>query len=316
MIAEYLAGGQPGFLGSAPRQVPGRRKDGGELILEAAITELRLAGDQRHFVGIVRDVTHRAAAERSLREHAEALQRYHDDREAENALASEIMRRHLQRPGLRDPQCHYWLTPASDFSGDVVAACRSPKGKLYAMLADGTGHGLAAAISLLPVLTTFYGLAERDHPLGYLVTEMNRQLLAFMPTGRFVAAGLICLSAESRVADLWLGGMPELMLIEGDGTVRANLAPPHLPLGIVDFDEDSGRVYRVQCPPDSQLVMFSDGLIEAANAAGEAFGRQRLVELLSATPASRRVEAAKGALSGHVTGTETQDDISMLVIDC
>jgi PAS domain S-box-containing protein len=314
-MSRYVAGGPPNIVGMDRRQAPGLRKDGSELLLELGITEMRV-DDQRRFVGILRDVTARAAAERKLHEHAAMLERYHDDREAENALANEIMRRQLQREGLSDPRFSYWLTPASDFSGDIVSACRSPKGRLYAMLADGTGHGLAAAISLLPVLTTFYGLAERDFPLGFIAMEMNRQLMASMPTGRFVAAGLICLSPETRVADLWLGGMPEPVLVEGDGTIRTGLVTSRLPLGIVKFDDDSSMIQRIQCPSGSQLVMFSDGLSEATDTKGEAFGWSRLAEILTSAPAGQRLEAVKSAVTRHIVGSIVQDDISMLLIDC
>lgn len=314
-LRRYVAGGPPHFIGTERFQQPGMHKDGRELLLEMGVTEMRV-DDQRRFVGILRDITERAAAERKLREHAAVLQRYHDEREAENALASEIMHRQLQRPGLHDPQFRYWLTPASDFSGDIVAACRSPKGRLYAMLADGTGHGLAAAISLLPVLTTFYGLTDHDYPLGYVAMEMNRQLLAFMPTGRFVAAGMICLDPETGSADLWVGGMPEVMLVEADGTVRDGLAPSNLPLGIIEFDEDSGLIRQVRCAAGGQLVMCSDGLIEATNGNGEEFGRSRLIGILSATPPAERLKAVRDAVSRHIAGTAAQDDISMLSIDC
>jgi two-component system, HptB-dependent secretion and biofilm response regulator len=314
-LRRYVGGGAPHFVGAERAQLPGLHKTGKELLLEIGVTEMRV-DDQRRFVGILRDITERAAAERKLREHAEMLQRYHDDREIENALANEIMRRQLQRPGLEDRQFHYWLTPASYFSGDIVAACRSPKGKLYAMLADGTGHGLAAAISLLPVLTTFYGLAEHDYALGYLAMEMNRQLLAFMPTGRFVAAGLVCLDSEKCAADLWVGGMPDPMLVENSGAVRSGLAPSHLPLGIVEFDEESAMVHRVQCPPGSQLIMYSDGLAEATDSDGEAFGRVRLTEILATTPSAHRLDAVKDAVVRHMAGGGAHDDISMLSIDC
>jgi PAS domain S-box-containing protein len=314
-MREYLAGGRPRVIGGDRRQVPGVRKDGSELLLELGITEMRV-DNQRRFVGILRDITRRAADEGKLREHAATLERYREDREAENALANEIMQRQLQRDGLKDRQFSYWLTPASDFSGDIVAAKRSPKGRLYAMLADGTGHGLAAAISLLPVLTTFYGLAEHDYPLGYVAYEMNRQLMAFMPTGRFVAAGMICLNTETCVADLWLGGMPEMLLVESGGTIRSGLAVSHLPLGIVEFDEDSSIIQRIKCSPGSQLVMYSDGLSEAANTEGEAFGAPRLFDLLNSIPADQRLEAVKAAVMQHTAGSVAHDDISLLLIDC
>lgn len=56
------------------------------------------------------------------------------------------------REGLRDPALAWAVIPSRRLSGDVVAAGRTPRWRLLAMLADATGHGLPAAISLLPVL--------------------------------------------------------------------------------------------------------------------------------------------------------------------
>jgi two-component system, HptB-dependent secretion and biofilm response regulator len=314
-LRHYATGGPPHAVGGERRRMPGLRKDGAEVLLELGVTEMRVDG-QRRFVGIMRDISAAAAAEQKLREHAATLERYHDEREAENALANEIMKRLLLRKGLKDPKVNYWLTPASDFSGDIVAASRSPKGRLYGLLADGTGHGLAAAISLLPVLTTFYGLAEHDYPLGFIAYEMNRQLMAFMPTGRFVAAGMICFNPETRVADVWVGGMPDMLLIDADGTIHSRIAVAHLPLGIVDFDEESAAVQRVECPPGSQLVLSSDGLSEATNIAGEAFGFARLTAALTSVAVGGRLECVKNAVTEHSAGAVAHDDISLLLIDC
>lgn len=306
---------QPNVVGVSHCQINGVTKDGRPVILEAGVSEMKQHG-RRLFVGILRDIGARVAAEETLRRHAAQLQRYHDEREVENALASEILARLLQRPGLADPCVHYWLAAASDFSGDIVAAFRSPSGRLYAMLADGTGHGLAAAISQLPVLAAFYGLAEHDYPLGFIAYQVNRQLLNFMPTGRFVAATMVCLDCQAGSAVLWTGGMPEALLIDQDGHIVTGLTPSNLPLGIIDFDEDSMDVRTIACQPGSQLVFVSDGLTEARNPAGEAFGMEHLAAILSRNPPGQRLDAVRNAVREHQGGLAADDDISIMIIDC
>lgn len=314
-LRAYVLGGPPHIIGLPARQVLAQHKQGPQVPVELTVAEMRYEG-QRLFVGILRDVSERAEAERQRREHAQALQRYHDELEAEKALAAGIMNRLLLRQGLADPRVHHWLAPASDFSGDVVAAARGPDGRLYAMLADATGHGLAAAISVLPVLTTFYGLVERGIPLTDVAGEMNRRLLAFMPTGRFVAASLVCVDPQTRVAELWVGGMPDLLLVDADGTVHEHIVSSHLPLGIVEFDPETAAVQRVACAPGSQLVLYSDGLPEAADAEGNAFGADRLLRALARAEPEDRLAAVKAALGAHTGLRSAQDDVSMLLIDC
>ncbi len=314
-VRAYVDGAPPRILGVTHGRAPGLRKDGSEVQLELSITEMRHDGE-RLFVGILRDIGDRLAAESALEEHAAALQRYHDERESENALAGGVMRRLLRHSGLSDSRIHHWLEPASDFSGDVVAAQRTHDDKLYAMLADATGHGLAAAISVLPVLTTFYQLVEQGYPVGYVAHEINRQLIAFIPTGRFVAATLICFDRGSGRTDVWVGGMPELLLMASDGQVLRRLPSTHLPLGIVDFDEHIAGVETIESPPGTQLVLFSDGIVEAPNSQGEAFGVERVIAALSRVAGGERLAEVQAALTSHRCGQPVADDISLLLIDC
>lgn len=314
-LRRYMMGGPPTIIGMPQRVFNGMRRDGTIFPVEVTVTEMRFDGS-RMFVGIVRDVSERVAAEAIEAEHAAALQRYHDEREAENALAAGIMQRLLLRRGLSDTRLHHWLLSATDFSGDVVAAARSSDGKLCVMLADATGHGLGAAISVLPGLTSFYSLVEHGYPLGFIAHELNRQLLEFMPTGRFVAAGLLCFNEQEQVAQYWLGGMPDLLVLNADGTVRKSIPSAHPPLGILEFDEEMAGVGSIDCPPGTQLLLTSDGLLEAAGSSGETFGTGRLLDSLAGVSPDARLQAVKDALGRHLGELAPHDDVSVLIIDC
>lgn len=314
-LRSYLHGGPPQVIGAPQRQVYGRHKDGTLLPLELTVTEMRFEG-QRMFVGILRDIRERLAAEDKLHQHAATLQRYFDDKEAETMLASGIMQRLMLRRGLADPRLHHWLFPASDFSGDVIAAARTADGRLCALLADATGHGLAASISALPVLTTFYDLVEQSASLAFVARQVNRQLMAFMPVERFVAASLVCFDERTGQAEVWLGGMPDLLLLDAEGGIQRRLAATNLPFGIVDFSLEAAGIEPLDCPSGSQLVMMSDGLVEAANASGEAFGMDRLQRALRSAPPPRRLDVVRDALHAHLGGFAPHDDISLLLIDC
>lgn len=314
-LSRYVHGGVPTVIGVPHREVTARTKDGTLIPMELTATEMRFNG-KRLFVGVMHDIRARLAAEQAAREHAATLQRYHDDKEAETQLASAVMLRVMQRKTLADPSLHHWMMPATDFSGDIIAVARTSDGRLCALLADATGHGLAAAISVLPVLTSFYSLVENDFPLGYIAYEINRQLLAFMPVGRFVAASLISFDEKRQAADLWMGGMPDLLLLGPDGTVLHRAVSSTLPLGIVEFDEDMAEIAKIACPAGSQWVLASDGLLEAQNDAGEAFGAERLLGALAGASRERRLDAVRAAFRQHMGGAAPQDDVSVLMIDC
>ncbi|MFA7269049.1 MAG: bacteriohemerythrin [Sterolibacterium sp.] len=242
------------------------------------------------------------------------LQAYQELQEEENALAQDIIMRLMQRGGLSDSKLQHWIVPAATFSGDIVAATRSPRGLLYAILADATGHGLAAAITVLPVMTTFYSMAERDRPIAEMVVELNRNLHMTLPVDRFVSAALLCVDEKQHTAEIWNGGMPEVLLLSPDGDLLQTIVSSQMPLGIADFEKDMAAT-RIQFAEGNQFVMYSDGLIEAVNPAGDPFGFAHLVAVLKAVPANQRLTEVQHTLLRHLDSASSYDDISLLLVD-
>lgn len=254
--------------------------------------------------------------ERRLMDAFARLQAYHDHQEIENALAADILSRQLTRKGLADPALASWISPAAAVSGDVIAAARAPGGELFVMLADATGHGLAASISTLPLLTLFYEMVDWGMALSAIVARINDQLCQALPPSRFVAAAFLAIDEQRHRVEAWVGGLPPVLLLAPDGTVTRVLDSNRVPLGIVDSDGEMSAVESIELAPGSQLALFSDGLIEAANAAGEPFGMARLRSTLTAAPAGRRIAAVQTALRLHLGEAESHDDVTLLLVDC
>jgi PAS domain S-box-containing protein len=313
-VRNYVQGGPPQIIGFG-REVVGKRKDGSEFPLELGVTEARF-DKERLFVGMVHDISERKQTERKLRESAASLQHYYEETEAESRLAHALIEQQLLHPGLKDTQLHYWLTPAENFSGDVVAAARSNDGKLYALLADATGHGLTAAISTLPALTLFYSMVASAPSLSSLVGEINRQLKDSMPPGRFVAATLVCIDSLNGRGEIWVGGTPEALLLDAQGAVSQHFPSRQLALGIVDTDAEMVSTETFVCDASNQLLIFSDGLIEAENHAGKPFDVDALLASVHNVPSYLRHGAVRSALNRHLDGLSCHDDVSMLLIDC
>jgi PAS domain S-box-containing protein len=314
-VSAYLRGGAPKVLGIG-REVLARRSDGSFFPVELGVSNLELNGE-RMFVSIMRDVSERREAEHQIKANLEHLQRYHDAQEQENILAREILDNLGQRRGgMSDSRLHYSVDAARNFSGDLVAAARSPEGKFYVMLADATGHGLAAAISVLPAVSVFYGMVNGDLPLRLIVGEMNTKLREFIPTGRFIAATLVCLDEQECRGEIWLGGMPEALLIDARGEVLRRFSSNHLPLGIDSTTVEMTETERFAWSDSVQIALCSDGVLEAESGEGEAFGIERLMAAASNAKPEARHEALRSALRNHLDGQPAQDDASLVLIDC
>lgn len=304
---------EQGWLSSfleAPQgmEVQAQRSDGTELTIEARVSDLVLDGQQL-YVFVLHDVTERKASEQKL-------QHYYDHNEQEQALATTLFEMQLHRPALQDPNLHYWIKPNATFSGDMIAGGRAPNGMLYALLADATGHGLGAAISALPALSIFYRMSRLGSPIQDMIQEINQQLKESIPVGRFVALTLVCLNLETRQGTIWVGGTPAVSLLDQWGRLKQQFQSAHLPLGILPNSDVRVDGESFTWEPGSQLLMFSDGVLEAENEAGEPFGFDRLIQSLANTYPADRMQAVQGALAHYLGQTNAQDDISVMLVDC
>jgi PAS domain S-box-containing protein len=313
-LARYLADGEARIVGQE-REVNGKRKDGTVFPINLGVTEVIL-NNQRMFIGVIRDISDRKRIDEQLKENALRLQEYFNQTQSEQHLAMRLMEMQLHRPGLKDKSLRYKVIPAENFSGDIVAAARSPEGRFYALLADATGHGLTAAISVMPVLAIFYRMTASNRKVREIISELNQQLKESMPTGRFVAATLICLDAEMQSGEIWVGGTPEAILCDRWGREEQVFNSANLPLGIVDTAQLDCQPVKFSWLKESQIILCSDGLLEAENHQGQQFGQAGLNQAIVNTSPQNRFTEIETALRKHLDGALASDDISLMIIDC
>ena len=313
-LAKFLNGGVPQIIGRE-REVVALRKDGSQFPITLGISEVML-DNQRMFIGVVRDISERKQVEQELKANAEQLQNYFNQTQSEQQLAMRLMELQLHRSGLKDKALRYKVIPAESFSGDIVAANRSHDGNFYALLADATGHGLAAAISVMPVLAIFYRMTATNRSVREIINELNQQLKDSMPIGRFVAVTLLCLDAKSQSGDIWVGGTPEALLCDRWGRDEQVFDSANLPLGIVDNAQLNCQPVKFTWLKESQIILCSDGLLEAENKQGQQFAQKGLHAAIANTSPQDRFSKIESALQNHLSGTLASDDISLMIIDC
>ncbi|GAA0356424.1 fused response regulator/phosphatase [Bowmanella denitrificans] len=211
---------------------------------------------------------------------------------------------------------HSLMQPSSAFNGDLLLSRLSPGGNLFVLLLDATGHGLAAAISILPVVSVFRAMVSKGCPLSMLAYELNHKLTKEIPGDRFVAGILIELDPHRKELNLWNGGMPEALLCDADGHIQHRFVSRHMPLGVLEAgDFDAGSETIAITPAHEQLFMFSDGLIEQLSATGELFGIQRVERLIERSSNSEAIVNLDKALRHHCQTREYNDDVSICRID-
>ncbi|GAB3264973.1 SpoIIE family protein phosphatase [Chitinimonas naiadis] len=252
---------------------------------------------------------------RKVREQASKLANYFDRAEEEKLVARHLMEQLVNRERLSDTQLHTWIAPAESLSGDLIAAARTPGQVLHLVLADGIGHGLTAALNVLPLTQPFYAMTERGFSLADILIEMHRKVRQVLPAGRFVALAFVAVDFAKQTLEIWNGGIPELRLYGDSGALLKRWPSRHLPLGILPVDELELEVERYRFAGRANLVMCSDGLLEAHNEAGEAFGAARLGLACAGYPASQALTRTVQALADFLAGATCHDDVSLAIVD-
>ena len=255
-----------------------------------------------------------AELQQELTQQAEALSDYYRQAEDERRLGARLMEYMVNREGLSDPALQHRITPAWHFSGDLIAAARTPGNCHHILLSDGMGHGLPAAMASLPLFDTFYAMSELGYGIGRIVEVMNSRMHTMMPAGRFTALTLVSINPVMGTVEVWNGGNPYPCLVGADGKIAKHWKSRHVPLGVLPPEEFSAELEVFSYEGPCQLFLWSDGLTEAENVQGEQFGAERAWATLASAEPEHRFDTLIQALDGHRAGALT-DDIAVLAVE-
>lgn len=246
-----------------------------------------------------------------LAEKISALEQYYDQNEEDLRIAGDIMDRITDAHSMPDTVVTMRINPADQHSGDLILVSRTPADKLHIMLADAVGHGLIAAMNLLPISQVFSAMSKKGFTISRIADELNSKVHRLMPVDRFIGAVLISIDFRSRVIEVWNGGVPAPLLVSLDGEMLHQWKSRNLPLGILGGNAFLSEVETFHYDEDCQLFVFSDGLPEAESTDGEQFGKERITQLLQSTAPEDRFEALMSSLGNHLCGQAALDDVSL-----
>jgi DNA-binding response OmpR family regulator len=172
-----------------------------------------------------------------------------------------------------------YIQSSSSFNGDAFICNTAPNGNLFVILADATGHGLAAAISILPLASTIKAMIRKDLSLVYIIHEINKKLNIELPDNRFVAIIGIEINFNKRELQLFNGGMPDIILFRTNHSLE-RYSSTSMALGILEPADFNPKIEFLSIEAISNVFFFSDGLIEQQNLVGKVFGMHRLLNIL------------------------------------
>lgn len=203
--------------------------------------------------------------------------------------------------------------PASHISGDFYNFFDLPDGRTAVVIGDVTGHGISAAFLMATAQLLVRSTLPRVLDPGRCLEEVNRQLCMQVFNGQFVTMLILVIDAAGRQIEAGIAGHPPPLLDEGQGLASVALEP-QLVLGV-----ERNATYRTQqfsIAPGSSLLLYTDGVVEAQNAAGQRLRLDGLRKALvgSDRSASTLVDATLAAVNSFRKGSELNDDLTLVAV--
>jgi sigma-B regulation protein RsbU (phosphoserine phosphatase) len=179
------------------------------------------------------------------------------------------------------------------------------------LVADVSGHGVPAAlIASMVKLAAASQRAFAADPSRFL-SGMNSALLG-NTQNQFVTSAYVHLDSESRELRYSAAGRPPMLLLRNGRIMEVE--QNGLMLAAFDFASYSNVVRRLE--PGDRLVLYTDGIVEASDAAGDFFGQHALVELLRKTAGLSPSAAADSIISSvRKWAARQDDDLTVLLCD-
>lgn len=236
--------------------------------------------------------------------------------ERELQQAAEIQRRLLSGriPDVPGLELVGYNVPCRTVGGDYYEFFALPDGKIAIVLADVAGKGMAAALVMSSLQSRVQVLIDEPSDLARLVSRLDRLMSTNLPDNRFVTLFLCVLDPQTgEIRYCNAGHNPPLLVREGGKVER--LECTGTVLGIlpeIGYEERAAAMRQ-----GDVLALFSDGITEAPDPAGDEFGEARLADLLKgkrADEATTILDAVNDAVSVWTAGAPPADDITLLVV--
>ena len=260
------------------------------------------------------EVANVARAFASMAAELDAKQRRRDEMQAAATIQNSILPRPLPRDGLLATiDLHAEMHPAREIGGDFYDYFPLDGDRLAITVADVSGKGIPAAL-FMAVSRTVLRIGERGDDMEADMAAANRLLSAENAASMFVTAFHGVLDLKTGALRYCNAGHNPPYLLRASGE-REMLKATGLPFG-VDADIPY-RIAEAWLRPGDALFLFSDGITEAFNPAGEEFGDKRLEAALDAVrgkDATSLVKTVLAATTEFAAGAEQSDDITLLAL--
>jgi hypothetical protein len=200
-------------------------------------------------------------------------------------------------------------SPSGEVGGDLIDLAGSDE-HWVAYLADVAGHGVAPGLVMGMVKSAARMLLSSGDDTAHLLPRLNEVIYPLKKPDMFVTFCFLARHGDGlRVG---LAGHPAILHFSASSSTVTQLECPNMPLGILPSGDFASS--EIQAQPGDVFALYTDGLLEPANAAGEEFGMARMQAELQ-KHGNEPLAAISQSIQESVARHGTQfDDQSLLLV--
>jgi sigma-B regulation protein RsbU (phosphoserine phosphatase) len=204
-------------------------------------------------------------------------------------------------------------TACRTVGGDYFDFIEFHDGRVAMLVGDVAGKGMPASLLMSSLQARVQVLFEEADDLAHKIGRLNKAICSNCPDNRFITFFMTVVNpVTGELVYTNAGHNPPLIVRKASGF--ETLHGGGVILGILP--QATYKESTAQLQPGDILVLFSDGVTEAANPKDDDFGEERLAEVVASLrgrPAAEIVEAIETAVADFTEGAPAADDITVVV---
>ena len=246
----------------------------------------------------------------------EALRRAQDERELETARGIQRSFLPASFPTRERVEVHGVNVPSRQVSGDFYDLVADGEHAFLIAIADVSGKGVPAALLSSMLQAALRTHAGERQSVGAILGRINRLVVERSPSSQFATFFLARFDEEALTLTSSNAGHNAPLLFRDDGQPAIPLERGGTVVGFLEGAEYHEETHTLR--PGDRVLLYTDGISEATNAAREMFGEKRLAALVASLPQTlttreitERVLEAVRAFTGD---GDPEDDMTLLAL--
>jgi sigma-B regulation protein RsbU (phosphoserine phosphatase) len=209
---------------------------------------------------------------------------------------------------------HAIIEPARQVGGDLFEVLRLSDDRMVVAVADVCGKGIPAALFMAVTVTLLRTMARQIEGPAEILARMNDELAAQNPRGMFVTMLCLDLRRGGQVTCA-NAGHDSLLRVRSSGSPEEVFPSSGTVLGL--FPGQTYTNETLDLGHGETLVLYTDGVTEAADPEKALFGQERLHECFAkgaGKDAAETVDRLLKAVRAYANGAPQSDDITILAL--